>query len=342
MRYSSRFFLYAPVALLLLFAIAVMTWWKISAAAFDARLVAGNGREIMPGVRMSYVSTSMGGFPFRLDSVFDGFALEVQTRTGPLVWRAEHFAVHALTYGPNHQIFEAAGTQELTWTDSEGEHHRYVFVPGSLRASANIIGGRLARFDLDAVAVNGSELSAGRLQFHMRRTPGHDALDVVASGDDVNFYSNLRTGLGDVVRNVTVEGTLAPAVSLQPLLSASADWRAALEDWRHHNGFFSIRDFDLVSDRLKASAHGDLALDGSHRPQGYVNVVLSGTPADDPDAKLARAISRTMASLSHYAVQDWKLRVGLHGGEITVATRLTYPHEQVDASFPAGNIDPLY
>jgi hypothetical protein len=335
MRYSSRLFLYGPVVLLLLFAIAVMVWWKVSAAAFDARLAADNGREVMPGVRMSYVSKSIGGFPFRLDSVFDGFALEVQTRTGPLVWRAEHFAVHALTYGPNHQIFEAAGTQELAWTDSEGAHHRYAFVPGSLRASANIIDGRLSRFDLDAVAVNGRALSAGRLQFHMRREPGHDALDFVLSGEGVRLAPTLRAGFGSEIRHLDVEGNVVPAFPLQPLLSGLADWRAAADAWRQRLGSVALQRLDISWGGLSAAGTGRFGLDAAHYPAGFLNLEIDGADrilaGDLSDAKLASAIASVAGASLRVRTSRLATVLDMAGGRVRLAHRED-----------AGSLGPLY
>jgi hypothetical protein len=342
MSYSNRIFLYGPLVLLLLIAAAVMIWWKIAAGAFDARLTAANGREIMPGVRMSYASKEMEGFPFRVDFVMNGFTLSVQMRTGPLVWHADHFAIHALTYGRNQQVFEAAGTQTLSWTDSEGAHRVLTFVPGSLRASAILDHGRLARFDVDAVALNSPELSAARIQFHMRREPGRDALDFAMSADGVHLAPDLRAGFGEIIKEANIEGRVVPAFPLEPLLAGQWDWRAAVDKWRHSNGQLDILDFELVSNRLKASTHGQLSLDDVHRPQGFMDVTLTGSVSDEPGAKLAAAVSQTMEALSHYVATAMEFRIGLHGDKVSVSTHLTYPTEKMDAVFSAGTIDPLY
>ena len=67
---------------------------------------------------------AMSGFPFNLDVVFDGFPGVGRDRCmGRAVWRAEHFALHALTYGRDETIFEAAGKQSLAWTDGDGKRH---------------------------------------------------------------------------------------------------------------------------------------------------------------------------------------------------------------------------
>lgn len=275
MRYSNRFFLYAPIVLLLALAAAAMIWWKIAATSLVKRLTESNGREIMPGVRMSYASSSLGGAPFNLDTVLEDFALQIQTRTGPLTWKSEHFAIHALTYGHDQQIYEAAGRQTFAWTDSEGAHHQFTFVPGSLRASAVTADGQLSRFDLDVAALNSPDISAQRLQFHIRRAPQKDALEFVASGESVRLASNLRTGWSEVISDVNFDGTISPVLPLQTLLSGQSDWRTTADAWRRREGIVFMRHVSLDWGKMSGNGSAELWLDDQHRPAGNVGLWLS-------------------------------------------------------------------
>ncbi|MGD0190476.1 MAG: DUF2125 domain-containing protein [Rhizomicrobium sp.] len=324
MNYSHRFFLYAPVAAFLLIALAVMIWWNVAATAFDRHLSMDNGREVMPGIRMTYASKSTSGFPFSLDTVLDHVTFDVQTRTGPLQWQSEHFAIHALTYGPQQQIFEAAGQQTLSWTDSYGQFHRVTFLPGSLRASAIVSHGRLARFDLDAVAVASRDFAANRIQFHIRHAPDRDALQFAVSGDNVRLAPDLRAGFGPVIGTARIEGDLEPALSVQPLLSGDADWRTAADYWRAHSGVLTITHAQLDWGSTKASASGPLLLDTWHRPSGVLtmSLVRPPRPSAGTDAKLANAIARLAASVpqypngqSSYAIWFAQGRVGVSPGK---------------------------
>lgn len=183
MRYSSRFFLYAPLALLLLLAAAVgVHWWKV-AGALDTRLKALKGHQAVPGVTLDWKTITISGFPFRLDILFDGLAVTGAGAHGPFAWTADKFAIHALTYGAEKDVFEAAGNQHLAWTDGAGAAHVLDFLPGSLRASAIRNATGLTRFDVDIVALAGKGLSVGRAQFHMRRDPDGKSIDLMAEGD---------------------------------------------------------------------------------------------------------------------------------------------------------------
>jgi hypothetical protein len=238
MKYSSRFWLYAPLAVLLILAGASMAYWWTLTSALDKKLEALNGHEAIPGITISYASKSISGFPFNIDIVFTGFAAKGAGAHGPFAWTSERFALHRLTYGRSQDIYEAAGNQHLSWTSGGGNRFAVTFLPGSLRASAIIGRDGLARFDLDAVAVGGTEnngapFAAGRIQFHLRRDPGGRELDLMASGD------NLKVGNGKSaprINNVTLYSNLSQLPVIIPLLRGEKSWSDAAANWRAQGG----------------------------------------------------------------------------------------------------------
>src|SRR6476661_125023 len=147
MRYSSRFFLYAPIlGLLLLAAIAMTNWW-LTASALAKHLDAVNRHEIMPGVRFSFSEKRLAGFPFRMDTLLKNLRVEIAEVGGPVVWTSDEFAMHVLAYGRVQAVLEAAGRQTLSWHDANGSPHSFAFLPGTFRASALLQRGKLIRFD---------------------------------------------------------------------------------------------------------------------------------------------------------------------------------------------------
>lgn len=244
MRYSHRFFLYAPFGLLVLLATVVMVYWKSAADSFDLWLSRSNGHEIMPGLRMRYASKSLAGFPFRVDSLIDGLTLELETNSGPLVWRAQHFAMHMLDYERSHQVLEAAGTQTIAWTDGAGSHREIEFMPGTVRASAISSGGGLARFDLDIMSLNSPTISGDRLQFHVRRDSVRNALEFVVQGEGIRVAC--RAGLAVASNELTVEGRIVPAGTFAPLLAGHAAWRTAYDDWLQNHGRLEVGRIDAT------------------------------------------------------------------------------------------------
>lgn len=238
MTYSSRFWLYAPLALFLALALWAMAHWWSVASALDRKLTLLNGHQAIPGVTVSWARQTISGFPFRVDVVFDNFKLRAEAPRGAVSWASEHFASHALTYGRTQVIFEAAGRQSLDWTGLDGQAHHLSFLPGTLRASAIADGKGLSRFDLDLVGAggkkdDGSAFSLTRAQFHMRRDPKEDALDLMLSAVETK---GLDTPFGDPVTRLEVYSRVTAAHDFRRLLAGRSGWMDALMAWRHDQG----------------------------------------------------------------------------------------------------------
>jgi hypothetical protein len=258
MKYSSRFWLYAPLALFLALAVWVMSHWWSRAAELDIALKAMNGHQAVPGVTVSWGSHTISGFPFRLDVVFNDFQVRAEAPRGSLVWHSDRFALHALTYGQTHDIFEAAGPQTLAWSDADGARHQLSFLPGSLRASAIADDKGLSRFDLDMLDAGGKDsdgkpFTAGRTQLHLRRDPKSDALDLVLSAVEVNGSA---TPFGDHIRNMELYSRITQGSAFGRLMAGRAGWMDALMAWRQQkgaiiNGPVHIQSSDVTADQME-------------------------------------------------------------------------------------------
>jgi hypothetical protein len=231
MKYSSRFFLYAPLALFLGIACWVMAHWWIAAGALDKKLTALNGHQAVPGITLSYATKTISGFPFRLDVVFTGFGIKGAGAHGPFAWSTEKFAMHALTYGRTQDIYEAAGRQSLSWTDVGGQAQRLNFLPATMRGSAIVDAKGLARFDLDILDAGGTDqdgvnFTVGRAQLHIRRAP---TLDIMVSLDEAQLGLIHIRSLRDYL-------TLSQDQALAPLLAGEQSWPDAVMAWRTAGG----------------------------------------------------------------------------------------------------------
>jgi hypothetical protein len=229
MRYSSRFWLYAPLTAVLVLAAAVVVHWWFAAQAFEKALAEMKGHEAAPGITLDWSKVDVGGFPFRLDADFTDFSAAGAGVRGPFTWTSENFALHALTYGRRKTVYEAAGKQHLQWVAADGAAHRADFLPGTLRASSTADARGLARFDLDVVDADGEGFTARRLQFHMRRDPDGKGLDVMARADD------WKTD-GEAAPLVEGYFTLTAAAPLMPLLDGKAFWPDAARAWHDGGG----------------------------------------------------------------------------------------------------------
>ena len=228
-KYSSRFWLYAPISLFLLLAIAVMAYWRMAAGAFEQKLAALKGHEAFPGVTIDWNSVAVGGFPFRLDADFTGLRVQGAGAHGPFAWSSEEFALHALTYGRRQLVYEAAGKQDVRWTWSNGKEQHAAFLPATMRGSSILDKKGLNRFDLDIVDLGSDSFAIGRLQFHMRRDPDGSDLDLMFRTDELRLDS-VKLG------NLQLTVTLSKLEALLPLLRGDAGWPQAVQNWRAQGG----------------------------------------------------------------------------------------------------------
>jgi hypothetical protein len=277
MNYSSRFFLYAPFVLLLLIGAAFGAYWWRAAGTLEQRLDAMQTHEAMPGVTVRYATRSVSGFPFNLDVVFTDFRISIETGHGPFVWRAEHFALHALTYGSDKTIFEAAGKESFTWKDAEGQQHSLPFEAGALHASAIRNAGGLSRFDLDLVGFGSPALTAARIQFHIRHAADGNTWDVFTNGDDVHLSPRLRAAFGNELKMVALQGSVTEASAFDALRAGKSDWRAAVETWRNAPGRLHLEPLEFHwANGVDMLGHGAMLLDGGKRPEGIVDFKITG------------------------------------------------------------------
>ncbi len=273
MKYSSRFFLYAPVAAFALLFAGVCAHWAWSAHTLSQRLDALNGQAVMPGVTLHFAQKEMAGFPFRLDAVFKNLEIAVDTDHGPAIWRSEDFALHSLNYGPPRQVFEAAGKQTLLWTDAKGVHKSFAFVPGSLRASALEDETGLTRFDFDLIDLGSSDLQAGRLQFHIRRDG--DAFEFVIDNAGLQLAHILSPAFGEAIKSLKLSGRITEAATLDSLRAGRTDWRNALDNWRNQQGAVELAEGQIAWDRFSLGISGGLLLDEAKRPRGILYLKVS-------------------------------------------------------------------
>ena len=274
MNYSHRFFLYAPLGVFLAIAAGVGVHWWFSADALAARLKAMNRHELVPGVTLYFGTERITGFPFSLDTEMRDVTITIKTPHGPAQWHADRFAMHALTYGRDETVFEAAGPQVLHWTRDDGKGRTLTFQVGSMHASA--IRGRqgLARFDLDIVGFGSRAFTAQRLQFHLRRD--RDSIDLYATTDGVRFSKADAPGLGGSIAGARLSATVTQGAAFEDLLAGTAPWFATVNAWRAAGGRLKVDTLSLHWNEMTITGNGALSLDKKHAPQGSIALRITG------------------------------------------------------------------
>ncbi|HEY5346987.1 MAG TPA: DUF2125 domain-containing protein [Rhizomicrobium sp.] len=285
MRYSSRFFLYAPISLLAVIVLAASLHWWLAARAFSKRLDDLNGHLLMPGVTLHFSAKQIAGFPFRLDAVFENFAIAVDAPRGPLTWTSEKFALHGLIGSNAREIFEAAGRQTISWTDQDGRPQTVAFLPAILHASAVNDARGLVRFDLALNGAGAAAFTLEQMQFHLRRNPTGKALDYVVSAD--NLHLARATGFGDTLKNLYLAGDIAPIAPLAGLLRGAARWQDAADSWRAAHGVVQVTSGTLRWNKIDMIVKGALSLDDGKKPAGDLSVSANGIALPAPLGKSA-------------------------------------------------------
>ena len=341
MKYSSRFFLYAPLALFLVLALGAGANWWIAASALSKKLDLLNGREAMPGVSLGFSSKHISGFPFNLDVVFKDFRIEVATDHGPSTWTSRDFALHALAYGREQMIFEAAGPQRLTWTDLEHGHHVLPFAVGEWHASSIVDEGGLLRFDMDLVGLGSPALTAARLQLHARMDPKNNAVDVAGEVDSLRPAALASSLFGGAINQARFVASATPAHSFNRIRAAEASWQDALESWRKAGGTLRIETLEVAFDRLGAVGKGTLALDATHAVEGLVDFKISGI-----ETLLTAAARRHMEGSAHRGIAPALLaRAAKSGTDETglLGAVVAFQHSTVSVGdVAATSEEPLY
>jgi hypothetical protein len=276
MNFTNRFFIYAPFALFVLLATGLSVRWWVEASDFSKALDAANGRQVAPGIRLHFGSKRIAGFPFRLDAIFKDFRIDVATPHGPAIWQSEDFALHRLTYGRDQFIFEAAGRQRLRWTRDDGSTRALDLVVGSVRASAIENDSALSRADLAVVDIASKAFTARELQFHLRRDPAGNALDLFLTAGDVRLAAQNRSSFGDNLTALEFAATIARGDAFDGLRAGTMTWPAALDGWRHGGGSAHIDEFTASFGRFSATGTGNLAFDSNRRPEGILDFKVAG------------------------------------------------------------------
>ena len=274
MKYSSRFFLYTPLALFLTLATGAAANWWIAATTLSKKLDSLNGRPAMPGVILGFSSKRISGFPFNLDVVFKDFRIEVATNHGPSTWTSQDFALHALAYGREQMIFEAAGTQRLTWTDLEHGYHALPFAVGEWHASSIVDEHGLRRFDTDLIGFGSPAGTAARVQLHAR--VNSNVIDVAGEIDSLRPSAMAESLFGDTITRARVVASATQSRSFDKIRTADASWEDGLESWRNARGSLRLEELEIAFNRLSSTGKGVLSLDAAHSVEGFVDFRLSG------------------------------------------------------------------
>jgi hypothetical protein len=335
MSYSNRLYLYAPFALLLLLALGYSAYWYLVANRIDAELERLNRSEAIPGVTLAFAEKRVGGFPFRFDITLEGVTLASTADNGATAWRAERIALHAMSYGRALYILEADGLQTFSWPRADGTLNILQVTPGIARASAYVVDGALARFDIDVLNVSGEDVSQGaapernfsaaRAQLHLLARDDN-TMALVASLYAAQIGSGYRPALGPDLSRVRIEGHFTEAQHFDTLRAGTAVMRDALEAWREAGGTLILNPIEAAWGGTQLMGEGTLALDEEHHFAG----TISAHPEDPVSFLGALAQSEMIPADARAQLQVFRQFAGAMPGTLDIPIRL-------EATLPFGD-----
>ena len=270
----SRFWLYAPFALLALVAVAWSVAWVAIRDRTSEGLDAWLADERQAGRQWTCQDRTVGGYPFRIQVTCAALALQ----GGPVTASLGRVTSLAQVYQPRHVITEIAGplrasdgqiSVEGTWqlleTSIRGSGN------GFQRASLLAEGPRLR---VTGAGPNDLEFASQRFEAHLRPSPAgpqesaYDAA-VTALAAKVPALDALLGGPEPADLQIDVTATQAQGFRGRPVFDE-------LERWREAEGRLKVMLLSLAKGPRRVEARGELHLDDLHRPAGELVVSAAG------------------------------------------------------------------
>jgi hypothetical protein len=277
-----RWKLFAPVLALLALALGLFAFWfhvsRGAGTAFDAWVE----REKTLGRIWTCGERGIAGFPFRLEITCKD-ARFTRTHGDVPVARGALATITAVTqiYQPDLALVFFEGPLRLEGRrDGDVLDLQWSSFRGSLRGRP----GAPVRISFEATGLDGTFRNAGgvvdrftaeKFEAHLRRDPERFETERAynIAGKVVALSSGLleAAAAGGGAAGFEASLTLTRA---EPF--SGAGFPAEAERWRKEGGRLLVTDVRLSKGDRRFQASGELALDGAHRPEGRVEVALTG------------------------------------------------------------------
>src|SRR5215211_3467240 len=257
----SRFWLFAPPALLALLVAALAAAWFVIRARTGDALDAFVANESTAGRRWDCPERAISGFPFRIE--VSCARLGIEGPEGALA--AGRLRTATQIYQPRHTIFELDGpfraasggvVAEGSWDALRGSVHT---APNGLERVSLVLG--VPKLRVTGLPAGEAMLSARSVEVHVRPDPaGADAA--------VPPLDQLLGGPEPIDADLQIRVTQARA-GLRPS-------RSEIERWREAGGRIGLTSLTTAKGARRLEAKGELGLDELRRPMGRLEVAAAG------------------------------------------------------------------
>ncbi len=268
-----------PLVLLLVLGGGTGYWfyWNHLAEGLRAGLDRWVADRRADGIDVRHGPVEVSGFPYRLLLNVSAPAVSVPQEPAAPAWSAAALDIYFQPWNLHHVILQPQGAQQLGWGPPE-RRQATVIQTADTRASVRFdAAARLETIatDMRDVVADGDSpvRQAGRLQIHYRENDGQTperpehSVNLALTGDDIVLVPGL----------VPVSDTFQQAalsVLVRPVPKAASP--EALDAWRDESGVIDISRVAFLTDRLRVSGDGTIALDLNRRPEGAMTFVVHG------------------------------------------------------------------
>jgi hypothetical protein len=275
---SRRLWLLLPFAALVALAAAWTGFWFFAASKAEAIIARWIEQEERLGRLYSCASRTVGGYPFRFEVRCSEPAMQLTALQPPRVIRAKNLVALAQVYAPGLIIAEITGPVSIAEAGgTPAGHADWRLAQASLRAA----GRRPERLSvvLDGVSLtmleNGAAETVGtadHVELHLRRNP--------ESADDKTDVDFALQAAGAVVQRGPLGGRPL-ALDASGVARAVPDVRRKrmpqrLREWQQAGGRLELTKVRLQQGEAVAVAAGDLRLTDTGRPDGTLNITMTG------------------------------------------------------------------
>jgi hypothetical protein len=273
-----RWPLFAPIAIVVIFAAAWTGFWYFAAHAAEQNIVAWMEQEARYGRVYNCGSRTFGGYPFRIEMRCTDPVAEI--KAGPLTLKAKEFLAVAQVYQPNLIIGEITGPLSIaapdkppmltgTWRLAQASVH-LTLAPMPERISIVI---EDAKFDSPAASGAQGVANANHIELHVRVNPASTtekpALDLAATITGATSPNAGTFGARPVDAEVTAVLRGVNDFKPKPLPVRLKEWQAA-------GGRLEITNIRVKQGDAVAVATGNIGLSAAGRVDGMIALTLAG------------------------------------------------------------------
>ena len=278
---TSRFRIFLPTLVLLVLFGALAGFWTYASWRAGQEIDAWLDREARLGRTWTCPNREIGGFPFRIEVTCDRPSFAGHAPGRDVTGEVGRVMAVAQLQSPSHVIVEAVGPLVVASASGDRLTLEWELLHASVEGRPGAGLGQFAvevtkpRLAMTGFGIPQTNLEAGMVDLHIRRTP--DRPDSDRAYDVASRTTGLALPIADQLLGTTdplYADIVATILQAEPLAGGAP--AQEFERWRLAGGKILLNKLAVAKGTKRLDATGTLGIDDLHRPQGKLEVTLSG------------------------------------------------------------------